>query len=66
MARANCSADERAGAARAEVPVKSGQFANTNHGQPAKPAVGRPIRADHNVKPTTQNQSHGGRQQERR
>ncbi len=40
-----------------------GQFANTNHGQPAKPAISRPIPADRNVKPT-QNQSHGGQQQE--
>jgi hypothetical protein len=40
-----------------------GQFANTNHGQPAKPAISRPIRADHNVKPTTQNQSRGGQQE---
>ena len=30
-----------------------GQFANTNHGQPAKPAISRPLRADRNVKPTT-------------
>ncbi|MGP8253566.1 MAG: hypothetical protein ACLQHF_16165 [Terracidiphilus sp.] len=43
-----------------------GQFANTNHGQPAKPAISRPIRADRNVKPTTQNQSHGGQQPQRR
>ncbi|MDR3773902.1 MAG: YXWGXW repeat-containing protein [Terracidiphilus sp.] len=41
-----------------------GQFANTNHGQPAKPAVSRPIRADRNVQPTTRNQSHSGQQQE--
>ncbi len=39
-----------------------GQFANTNRGQPAKPAISRPIPADHNVKPTTQ--SHGGQQDE--
>ena len=43
-----------------------GQFANTNHGQPAKPAVSRPIRADRNVQPTTRNQSHGGQQGEHR
>ena len=37
-----------------------GQFASTNHGQPARPAISRPIPADRNVMPTTQNQSRGG------
>jgi hypothetical protein len=39
-----------------------GQFANTNHGQPARPTVSRPIRADRNVQPTTHSQ---GASQER-
>jgi hypothetical protein len=39
-----------------------GQFANTNQGRPARPAISRPIPADRNVRPTTQSQSHGGQQ----
>jgi len=34
-----------------------GQLATQNHGRPATPAVSRPLRADHNVRPST---SHGG------
>ncbi|MGD0913714.1 MAG: hypothetical protein ABR928_17600 [Terracidiphilus sp.] len=41
-----------------------GQFANTNHGQPARPSISRPIQADRNVKPTTRNQSHGAQPQQ--
>jgi hypothetical protein len=43
-----------------------GQLASRNQGQPAKPAISRPIQADRNVKPTTRNQSRGGQQQENR
>jgi len=38
-----------------------GQFANTNHGQPARPAVSRPLRADRNVQPTVRAQGNQGR-----
>ena len=34
-----------------------GQFANQNHGQPARPVINKPLRADRNVQP--QQRSHG-------
>jgi len=36
-----------------------GQYAAQNHGQPATPAVSRPIPADHSSRPASSNQSHG-------
>lgn len=37
-----------------------GQLANVNHGRPAVTATSRPIPAQHNVRPSVQNQGRGG------
>ncbi len=37
-----------------------GQFANTNHGRPATPAVREPLRADRNVQPSVRAQDRSG------
>lgn len=41
-----------------------GQFANTNHGQPSRTAVSKPLPADRNVKPAPRSQSRGESQQD--